>query len=295
MFIGFRRWSIMLLTGMMAAALGGCAGASEQSSGASDSARAEIVVADYPLQYVVEQLTDLPVANLTAPGVEPHDLELTPQQVRQVQEASLVVYQSGFQAAVDDAVAQVRPDGPSVDASASFEPLTTSDGVDPHFWLSPKNLIPVAQAVAAQLSDADSEAAKLQAFTDRMNKLDADLRDGLADCQRQTFVTTHAAFGYLARDYGLEQVAIAGLDPNNEPSAARLAEVRATAEKTGVTTIFYETLASDAVAKSLADDLGLATDVLDPVEGVTSASRGDDYAEIMEANLAALRKANGCR
>ena len=128
-----------------------------------------------------------------------------------------------------------------------------------------------------------------------MAALDQEFSTGLAACSVRTFVTTHTAFGYLADRYDLDQVGIAGLDPEAEPSAARIKEIHALVTRTGVTTIFFETLTSDAVAKAIAGDLGLRTDVLDPVEGLSDASRGGDYPTIMRANLAALRQANTCR
>jgi zinc transport system substrate-binding protein len=124
--------------------------------------------------------------------------------------------------------------------------------------------------------------------------LDADLRTALQSCRVTTFITSHAAFGYFADRYGLTQVGISGVEPDVEPSAARIAAVQQIAIATGVTTIFFETLASPEVADAIAGDLGLTTDVLDPLEGITSASRGTDYLEVMHANGAALRKANSC-
>ena len=97
---------------------------------------------------------------------------------------------------------------------------------------------------------------------------------GLETCARREFITSHAAFGYLARHYRLEQIAISGLSPEAEPSPARIAEVQDEAREHRITTIFYETLVSPAVAESIAGDLGLRTDVLDPIEGITDQSRG---------------------
>jgi zinc transport system substrate-binding protein len=117
----------------------------------------------------------------------------------------------------------------------------------------------------------------------------------LASCRLKVFVTSHAAFGYLAERYELQQVGIAGLTPDADPTPARLAEVQKIAQQQGVTTIFSETLASPALADALAKDLGLKTDVLDPLEGITSQSRGTDYPSVMRSNLSALRTANGCQ
>ena len=110
----------------------------------------------------------------------------------------------------------------------------------------------------------------------------------------KTIITSHAAFGYLTERYGLEQVGISGISPNERPSPARIAEVQDLAQKHGVTTIFFETLSSDADASAVAGDLGLELAVLDPIEGITDTSPGTDYVSVMKSNLEALKKANAC-
>ena len=256
------------------------------------------------------------MTSLTAPGAEPHDLELTPKQVASVSEASLVIYEKSFQAAVDEAVAQSG--NPNVLDTATVVPLVPlaqpaggddhtaadgedheSSGLDPHVWLDPNNMITITDAVRDHLVALDpAHAADYRENADRLDNelkaLDSSYRTGLKSCRLKEFITTHAAFGYLSRRYGLEQVGINGLSPDSEPSPARIAEVQQIAEQHHVTTIFYETLVSPAIAQSIAGDLGLRTDVLDPIEGITDHSRGDDYLAVMESNLAALRKANSC-
>ena len=142
-------------------------------------------------------------------------------------------------------------------------------------------------------ADYRANGSALQA---ELKKLDGSFAAGLKTCDRREFITTHAAFGYLAEQYELNQIGISGLTPDAEPSPGpdrRPCRTRPRAH--GVTTIFYETLVSPAVATSIAGDLGLTTDVLDPIEAVTAESRGDDYIAVMQSNLAALEKANGCR
>jgi zinc transport system substrate-binding protein len=171
--------------------------------------------------------------------------------------------------------------------------------MDPHVWLDPMSVSMVARTVQERLTTLDPDhAAEYSRNTDALHKqlvsLDRSFRAGLRHCIRTEFMTTHAAFGYLAARYHLTQIAISGLSPDSEPSPARIAEVQREARDHQLSTIFYETLVSPAVAQAIADDLGLATDVLDPVEGITSQSRGQDYLSVMYANLSALRKAGSC-
>ncbi len=174
------------------------------------------------------------------------------------------------------------------------------DGADPHIWLDPVRYAEVAEGVGKAMAKADPDHAaaykkNAAELADRLHKLDAAFAAGLENRRTDTFITTHAAFGYIADRYGLVQESIKGVSPESEPSAARMQQLQDIAEDDGVTTVFFETLVSDKTARTLADDLGLETDVLDPIEGVTDKSKGDDYFEIMDANLAALQKALGAQ
>ncbi|UZN01773.1 metal ABC transporter substrate-binding protein [Cellulomonas sp. S1-8] len=292
-------------------ALTACASA---SSGADDGA-VQVLASFYPLQMVAQEVGGdrVEISSLTPPGAEPHDVELSPAQVASLGSAQLVVYLSGFQPAVDDAVAQATP-AHVVDAADVADLETTEDehageqaqgaddehghdGLDPHFWLDPTRMPAVADAVADALAEIDPDGAatfrtNAAALGDRFTELDETYAATLATCERRVFVTSHEAFGYLAQRYDLEQVGISGVDPETEPSPARLREVGELARTEGVTTIFFETLVSPKVSQTLAQDLGLTTAVLDPVEGLTDDAQ--DYFSIAEANLETLRVALSC-
>ena len=158
----------------------------------------------------------------------------------------------------------------------------------------------VAQGVskAFEKADPDNAADYKKNTADLVKKLDGlntRFENGLKNARTKVFFTNHAAFGYLAHRYGLTQEAISGLDPESEPSAARVKQLQEEAKADGVTTVFYETLVSDKTAKTLAQDAGLKTDVLDPLEGITDKSKGGDYIEVMRSNLTALERALGAK
>ena len=300
---------VLALTACSSPGSGGSGGGSGDGDGIA------VLASFYPLQYVAEQVGGdlVSVDTLTPPGAEPHDLELSPAQVDEVGRADLVVYLSEFQAAVDDAV-DANPPAHVVDAAQDTtlhaaehsedgeEEHAEDDGhehgtLDPHFWLDPSRLPAVADDVAAQLGEidpdhADEFQANAEAFAQRMTDLDAEYEAGLASCESRTIVTTHEAFSYLAERYDLEQVGISGVDPEGEPSPARLAEVGKVVQEEGVSTIFFETLASPKVAETLADELGVDTAVLDPLEGLTDDTQ--DYVSVAQANLETLRTALSC-
>ncbi|TKR24156.1 zinc ABC transporter substrate-binding protein [Cellulomonas hominis] len=295
-------------------ALTACSSPGSGGSGGGSGDGIAVLASFYPLQYVTQQVGGdlVQVDTLTPPGAEPHDLELSPAQVDAVGRADLVVYLSEFQASVDDAV-DANPPAHVVDAaqdtelhaaehSADGEEHAEDDGhdhgsLDPHFWLDPSRLPAVADDVAAQLAEidpdhADEFQANAEAFAQQMADLDAEYATGLASCESRTIVTTHEAFSYLAERYDLEQVGISGVDPEGEPSPARLAEVGKVVQDEGVSTIFFETLASPKVAETLADELGVDTAVLDPLEGLTDDTQ--DYVSVARANLDTLRTALSC-
>jgi zinc transport system substrate-binding protein len=188
----------------------------------------------------------------------------------------------------------------AAEGEAGHEEHQDEAGADPHIWLDPVKYAEVAKGVGAQMEKADPDhAADYRKNTDalvaKLTALHTDFEQGLKNSSTKTFITTHSAFGYLAERYGLEQEGIAGVDPESEPSPARIKELQGIAKKDKVTTVFFETLASDKTARTLASDTGLRTDVLDPLEGITDRSKGDDYIEVMRANLAALQKALGAK
>ncbi|MGP3910217.1 metal ABC transporter substrate-binding protein [Nonomuraea sp. 10N515B] len=283
--------------------------ASGSAQTSASGAKPEVVAAFYPLQWVTEQVggSDVQLTTLTAPGVEPHDLELGVKQVSDIQNAALTVYIKGVQPAVDDAVAADK----SFDAATAVTTLPAGEhaeeeghaeeehgheevGYDPHIWLDPSRLATVATKLGERLAAAD--AAHAQAYKDRaaqtaatLGTLDQEFTKGLSTCMAKTLVTAHEAFGYLADRYKLKQVGIT-LDPETEPSPARLSEVAKVAKAEGVTTIFTEALVSPKVAEVLASQVGAKTAVLDPLESKPSG----DYLSAMRDNLKTLQTALGC-
>jgi zinc transport system substrate-binding protein len=305
-----KRRTVLLTAAVVASALTGCSAGTGTGTTANPG-QISVTVAAYPLQFLAERILGDAgtVTNLTAPGTEPHDLELTARQIAAMAATDAVVYIPDFQAAVDQAIASTPPKL-AIDVTAGLSLLKASDDGadeeagehsvhDPHIWLSPANMVTMARTISTALSTAEPQlattfAANTAALVTDLTTLDDSFHTGLATCSRTQFITSHAAFGYLARDYGLQQIPIAGLDPTQEPTAARIAAVHQLARQYGVTTVFFETLVSDTVAKSIAGDLGLATAVLDPIEGITASSAGTNYLEVMRSNLTALEKANGC-
>jgi zinc transport system substrate-binding protein len=275
--------------------------------GSSDAI--SVVAAFYPVQVAAEAVGGdlVDVANLTAPGVEPHDLELTPDAVEQIQSADLVLFLgAGFQPAVQDAIPDAG--GVAVDLLSHLPtvpppPSEAEEGltVDPHVWLDPMlyaGMVDEIETALAELApdNAGTFRTNASAFDAGLSKLDDDFSAGLATCSQHLIVTNHAAFGYLADAYGLSQEAISGLAPDAEPSAQRIAELKDLVERDGVTTIFTEELVAPNVAETLANEAGVQTRVLYTLEGLTAdeEAAGENYESLMRKNLATLEEALGC-
>jgi zinc transport system substrate-binding protein len=298
------------VTGVVLTACGDGSGTGAATDPSASRTPVKVVTAFYPLQYAAEQVggDNVTVANLTPPGVEPHDLELTPAQVAEIQGADLVLYVPGFQPAVDEAISAQAADK-AVDVTKGMNLLPANDEQasegagdsalrDPHVWLDPANMTTIGATVAQSLvsedpADQQQFDQRQTQFASSMTELSKQLRDGLSSCTVKDMVVSHEAFAYLANVGGLTQVGISGLSPDAEPSPARLAQVAELVKAGGVKTIYYETLVDPKVAKTLAAETGATAAVLDPLEGLPPGTSGD-YVSIMQSNLDALRKGQIC-
>lgn len=288
---------IARLTAALAVAAATTTGCGSEMDDARDAT--QVVAAFYPLAYVAERVAGVnaEVTNLTSPGVEPHDLEATPRDVADLAAADLVVIEKGFQPAIDEAAEQ-NAEGDILDATEVVDLIAEDDQVDPHFWQDPARMADLADSIAAKLTDVDPDhaadytanAASLRAD---LESLDAEFVGGLANCERTTIVVSHDAFEYLSK-YGVTLESIVGLSPDAEPTPGDLVRLRDLIQSDGVTTVFSETLVSPELSETLASEAGVTTAVLDPIEGLSDETSGEDYLSLMRSNLAALRKANGC-
>jgi zinc transport system substrate-binding protein len=282
----------------------------------------QIVAGFYPLAYAAESIAgDLAdVISLAGPGVDAHDLELTASDVAKITDADLVIYIPNFIPALD-AVIKTLDSSKVINATEGITLLEgkadshsheghsddehsddehsddehSDEGLsDPHVWLTPKNMITlggtIAQAIGA-IQANDQIATNQASFESSLTALAGEYSTKLANCSVKAMIVSHEAFGYLAKEYGFEQVGISGLSPEAEPSPARLAEVAKIAKAKQATTIYYETLVDPKVAKTLAEELNISAVKLDPLESPPATG---DYLSAMQENLGALFKGQVC-
>ena len=299
----------------------GCSALDEDTAGVP-----QVAAAFYPLEFVVDRVGGdfVDIEALTTPGSEPHDLEPTIKETAEISEADLVVHERRFQPSIDNAVDQ-NATGVVLDAAeiVGLQPFADDpeheegddhedgeehhedDGhdhegdLDPHFWLDPLRLADLGDAVADALSEIapdheDDYRANAAALRVDLEELDQNLQAGLANCERSLIVVSHNAFGYLGK-YGIDVAPIAGLSPDAEPTPADLGKLQQLITEEEITTVFGERLASPRLTETLADDMGVSTAILDPIEGLTDETADEDYLSLMTSNLTALQEANACR
>ncbi|GAA1487641.1 metal ABC transporter substrate-binding protein [Brachybacterium sacelli] len=313
------RRSLLTLAGLGAgtAVLAACGDGGGGAGGPGDGV--SIVTSNYPLTYLARRIGGdrVSVTDLATPGADAHGLELSVKQVMTVQEAGLVLQIPHYQTALDDAITS-GPGDNVLDVSSVIEMLPAdghtheeeaSDGggeehaeeeheghdhgsADPHLWHDPLRLAEIADALGSRLGEIDPDGA--EAFTAAAQEVRTDLEELDAELTEQfgtvggehTFITSHAAYAYLAERYDLHQVGIAGVDPETEPSPQRLLELEKVIEEEGVTTIFFETTASPKVAQTLAENVGVDSDELDNLE--TQLDEDVDYPAVMRENCRKL-------
>ena len=291
------------------ACLGAACGASDASQPEEGDGTVTVAAAVSPLAEAAQVIGGdcVEVVNLTPPGVEPHDLELTPDDVEAIASAGLVLYLgSGFQPALEDAIGDAQGRVLDVLTLVEAAPAAASEAdeglvADPHVWLDPALWGGVMPDLASAMAEAAPQAtcdfsANADAYAAELSMLDEEFAAGLGDCRSDIIVTNHAAFGYLAAAYGLTQEAISGLQPEAEPTPERLAELQEFVRSSGVTTVFSEELVSPEVAQTLADEAGVDTATLNTLEGLTpeQLETGEGYTSVMRTNLDTLRSALGC-
>ena len=278
----------MVIAAACAAFVAGCGGYGRDLDGL------DLVAGFYPLAWAAEEVGQgrVNVLNITSAGAEPHDVELSARDVERVRRANFVFLLRGFQPALDEA-AEGADDARVVDFLEVAEPLRVGGAIDPHVWLDPLRFAAIVELMGEELE----HPAPAERLVSRLRALDRDLERGLADCERREIITSHAAFGYLADRYELVQIAISGLEPEAEPSARDLERVVERVRESGATTVFFETLVSPRLAQTVAREADAEAAVLDPIEGLSEEEgrRGENYLPVMRENLAALRRALGCR
>lgn len=292
-------------------------------TGQAEGKQVSVVTSFYPLYFLASEIggDHVKAVNLVASGVEPHDWTPKSRDLDTASKAQLFLYHgAGLEGWVDGFLKGLSKDSKVVTKEISKGiPLIEGNedehdheheeehadeeshehgGLDPHTWVSPKSALTLAENVKNSLIEADSAnqadyEKNYEALKGKLEAIDVDYTAKLAQTSNKNIVTSHQAFGYLARDYGLKQISIMGLSPDAEPRAQDLLKIAKFVKANDVKYIFFEELVSDQLAKTLAGEADVETMVLNPLEGLTpdQEKAGDTYLTLMERNLQNLVQA----
>ncbi|MGG3467151.1 metal ABC transporter substrate-binding protein [Neobacillus pocheonensis] len=295
--------------------LSGCSNSvSTKNEQTSDgSKKLEIVTTFYPMYYFAQKVagSSANVELLIPNGVEPHDWEPTAKDMAKIQDADMFIYNSRYFETWTEKVLKSINDSnlKVIEASKGIELMDAleadeeeekhsehTSSKDPHVWLSPVLAKHEVDNIAKALDQADPNnkdqfEKNATALKSQLSNLDRLYKETIDKAQKKEFVTQHAAFGYLAKQYGLKQIPIAGLSPDVEPTLGKLAELTELTKKENVKIIYFEELTSSKVAQTLANEIGAKTEVLNPLEGLTKdeQEKGLDYIDVMKKNLESLK------
>lgn len=283
-------------------------GCQQSSKNNSSEEKLQVTASFYPMYYFAKEIGGeyADVTNLTPAGTEPHDYELTPQDVVAIQNSDLLVLNGGqLEVWADDITEDLPRSTIVVTAGQAVIDRTMEEDAetisDPHVWLSPQFAQVELQAIvdgfiAADPSHATEYTANAQKLETSLTELDTQYTQGLKNCASTDIITSHTAFSYLASEYNLNQVAITGLSPDQEPSPTELAKVVQFAQEHNVQYIFFESLVSPKLSETIAEEVGAQTLVLNPIEGLSDEeiSQGKTYISVMQDNLTNLRTALQC-
>ena len=276
-----------------------------------DGGKMFVTTSFYPMYFFAQEIggNKAEVINITPAGAEPHDYELTGQDIVKIQSSRLLIINGGRLEPWGDKITQ-ELQGSKTTIIVAGQNLTNRQGVDengkpiidPHVWLDPilakKEAEKIAQGfISTDPVNASYYKTNLQKLESDLDQLDQAYRQGFASCRQNSFITSHAAFGYLASEYHLNQIAILGVSPDEEPSGKKLTEISQTVQKNGIKIIFFESLVSPKLSETIAAETGAKTMVLNPIEGLTDTdlSQGKSYLTEMQQNLKNLKIALQCQ
>lgn len=281
-----------------------------ESAKKEQNAQLKISTSFYPLYFLTKEIVgdQAEVINLTKTGVEPHDYEPSTGDIREIEDSQLlIVTDDYFETWLQDLSQQIGQDKTQVlKAGAGLASLQMNKDntvkTDPHIWLDPTLLQKEAEAISNKLQTIDPRNAELyqsntQILLSKLNTLDQEFKTGLAHCQKNKVITSHAAFAYMAKRYGFEQIAIQGLNAEEDPSPAEIASIVKLAKANEINYVFFETLLSPKISETIAKEIGGQTLIFNPIEGLNEEEKqsGADYFSIQKENLNNLRLALNCQ
>lgn len=289
---------IILLTLIVLMAVG-CT--SQKDSTYNEGGKKLVYASFYPLYFLANEIggDNIELRMVVPNGVDSHDYEPSIEQLKDIENAQLFIYNgANFESWSDKVVGNIIDENKTINASELVHLLMVDNESDPHIWLDPENMLKIGEAIKEKLILIDEENKaeyenNFNALANRLKELDNRFSEELDQRNRNSIIVSHAAFNYMAERYGFKQIPVAGISPEQEPSPKTIAELIELAKKEEQKYIFLETLASPKTVQVIAEEANLQILTLNPIEGLTEEQikKGEDYITIMEENLENLKKA----
>lgn len=297
-------FSVLLLAAV--GILTACGHSSRKEADSKKVEKIEVVTTFYPIYEFTKAVVGDKgtVSLLIKAGNEPHEYEPSAKDMAKIADADVFVYNSnalekwaGKLDNVDKKKTKIIEASKGIKLAKSDKNSEEAGELDPHVWLDPIYAKKEVETILANLikkypAESSTFTRNASKYEEKLNNLDAEYQSAFKKATQRSFVTQHAAFGYLAKRYNLTQVAISGISPEEEPSASRLAELKQYVKNNHIQLIYFEENASSKVATTLANETGITTAVLNPIEGITTKNikNGATYLSIMKDNLNSLQQ-----
>ncbi len=284
---------LLLVVGLL---LGGC------KSTTINTSKLQVVTSFYVIYDFAKKIggDHVQITNLVSGAQEPHDYELTSDDMILLQKKVLLLVNGlGLEPWLDKLKQTVNnPNLTMVTLSKNIDIISTESQTDPHIWLDIERAKIMLKNIADAFSTADPSnaadyAVNYDKYATQFDALNNTFKTQLKTATKNVFVTTHAAFAYLAEAYGLKQIYSSGVLSYDEPSSEAMTKIIELAKTNKVTTIFYEQAGDSKIAEVIAKATGAKIAILNPLEGLSQSQidQGADYLSVMTNNLSLLSEA----
>lgn len=277
----------------------GCS--SKEDSNYTESGKMLVYASFYPLYFLADEIggDNIDLRMVVPNGVDSHDYEPSMNQLKEIENAQLFIYNgANYESWADKVVGNIIDEKRTINASQLVDLNVIDGNPDPHIWLNPDNMIQIGKAIKEKLVSLDEKnkdeyEKNFNELSDRLRELDNRYFEVLKDKNKDSIIVSHAAFGYMTERYGFNQIPVSGISPEQEPSPKTIANLIETARNKNHEYIFLETLASPKTVQVIAEETNLQILTLNPIEGLTEEQlkNGEDYISLMEDNLENLKKA----
>jgi len=283
--------------------------------------RLTVVASVFPLYEFAREVAGsaADVRILLPAGVDPHSWEPRPSDIANLSRADIFLYTSSRMEPWADTIANALREqdvlivtvsdrlglfktGGGQGPGKTFSSSTHDSGADPHFWLDLSLSVRAVELIGDIFTNSDpANGTRYRSnaghYTRMIRELDTAYLEGLKDCSSRRLITGgHAAFGHLARRYGLEQISVYGVTADTEPSPRHLARIVKVVRENNVRAVFSEELMNPKMAEVLSQETGARVLVLNAAGNLTATRwrEGATFLGIMKGNLETLREGLNC-